>query len=159
MLLGAVLGIADQFAVSGADNLRNTALVAALLLVGQGLRIWREGWEEQKQHDDEEDAMVAAAEAAVLEDAEGRPVTVRLAGPRQPRWYQGRTPASVLKPSSHEQTVAALLIILSVSLGIMSLHADPKVPMSGLAPLSLIASFFIFAGAWRLLVDGDDKKK
>ena len=66
MLLGAVLGIADQFAVGSADNLRNTALVAALLLVGQGLRIWREGWEEQKQHDDEEDALVAA-EAAILE--------------------------------------------------------------------------------------------
>jgi hypothetical protein len=158
MLLGALLGIADQFAIGGADNLRNTALVAALLLVGQGLRIWREGWEEQKQHDDEEDAM-AAAEAAILEDAEGRPVTVRLAGPRQPRWYQGRTPASVSKPSSQEQTVAALLILLSISLGVMSLHADPNVAMSVLAPLSLVASFFIFAGAWRLLVDGENKKK
>lgn len=137
--IGLMLGWADQDAGAAAnDDLRIPAMIAALLLFGQGLTDLSVG----RSKPDEVEAEAAAEEVeAPGDDAATGPLPARLLS-------QGSTAAS--SPSA-ASALAIGLMVLGVWLGVkvLTVSAPPQ-----LSNLSLLAAFLLFAFGWKVLTRG-----
>jgi hypothetical protein len=137
IVIGIALGLVDQTSSEVSGALRVPALVAALILVGQGLNLL-------------EDARNARAAGQVIEDREPVPVGA------DPTAAPANAPRQVLiagadEPgrSSRTPTRAYLVLILAIWLGVATL-AFPTAPLQ-LILLSLLSAYLLFARGWRTM--------
>jgi hypothetical protein len=132
LVLGLALGIANQGADGTEMALRVPALLAALLMVGQGAMDIRKNLPRRQVETMQEESGPRGRELAVV-----RPI------PPQP-------PVTVLatKPSPSTLSVPLTVMLLAAWLGL----ADLKVAApAALSTLSLISAFALFAIGWGLL--------
>ncbi len=136
VLLGLLLGIANQGA-SGTDmSLRVPALLAALLMVAQGVVDFRRG---------------LVAKPTVEQIPENTPPTVTRELPTGRPGKLGRANASVapaVKPTLATLSLPISVMLLAAWLGWADLVTEAP---DSLAVLSLVASFALFALGWSLL--------
>jgi len=134
LVLGFALGVANQGAGGTAMALRVPALLAALLMVGQGIIELRKSWPRQEQVEilPEPDSGPRGRELAVVRPMPPRPpVTITTA-----------------RPSPSTLSVPISVMVLAAWLGL----ADLRVSAPGsLSVLCLITSFTLFALGWGLL--------
>ena len=133
LALGLALGIANQGAGDTAMGLRVPALLAALLMVGQGVVDIRKN-------------LPRRTVEVVPENGDGprsRELAVVRPMPPQP-------PVTVLttRPSPSTLSVPLAVIILAAWLGLADLRIDAP---ASLSTLSLISAFALFALGWGLL--------
>jgi hypothetical protein len=141
LMLGVLLGVSNQSASGTGMGLRVPALLAALLMVGQGVvdikrhlpkrRIVEES-DTQLLVDDGSGSGPRATELAVV-----RPLP-----PPQP------VQTNVVRPTKINLAVPLTVMVLAAWLGIADLRVDAP---ASLTVLSLIASFALFALGWSLL--------
>jgi hypothetical protein len=144
-VLGALLGIADTSASGGSAWLRVPALIAALLLVAQGLLDLEN---KRRVQGYESPAPLPSAAAVGLEAAPA-------ADPESPGRAAYREAVHVtVKPvpgstMRENRNVVSGVMGLSIWLGLATLKYphDPRLLVS----LSLIAAFLLFANAWAML--------
>jgi hypothetical protein len=140
LLLGVLLGIANQGADGTGMGLRVPALLAALLMVGQGVV-------DIKRHMPKS-RVVEESETLLVDDGSGSgPRPTELAVVRQ---LPPPTPvtSSVVRPSGINLAVPITVMVLAAWLGLADLRVDAP---TSLTVLSLIASFALFALGWSLL--------
>jgi hypothetical protein len=126
ILIGLLLGLVDQQASEVPGTLRFPALIAALILVGQGINQLSASGESEKK------------EAARESVAVGGPVP-----PGPAPVNRGADPDA---DDGSSGTGARLVLILAIWLGIASL----VYPSGGLLTgLSLLAAFLLFARGWK----------
>jgi hypothetical protein len=134
LMLGVLLGIANQGAGNAGMGLRVPALLAALLMVGQGVNSLRKNLPHRQEIEviPEPEAGPRGRELAVVRPLPPKqPVTVLAAKP---------TPAALSIPLT--------VMVLAAWLGL----ADLRVPAPpSLTTLSLIASFALFALGWGMM--------
>jgi hypothetical protein len=142
LCLGLLLGIVNQSAREVSGVLRVPALIAALILVGQALMMF--------DHPDP----APQRDVVVLPDG-GDQVTVRVEGPPGRAAYRETTQRVAgavrenVSAARDTKLVIWLGLVLAVWLGLATL-ANPTAPWL-LVLLSLLASFLLFADAWRSL--------
>jgi hypothetical protein len=131
LVLGLALGIANQGASGTEMGLRVPALLAALLMVGQGVVDLRKNLRRQVE---------IIPEAT---DSRGRELAVVRPMPPQ-------QPVSVLttRPSPSTLTVPLCVLFLASWLGLADLRIEAP---ASLSTLSLISAFALFAIGWGLL--------
>lgn len=133
LMLGLALGIANQGAGGTAMGLRVPALLAALLMVGQGVVDLRKNLRRQVELVQEtSDPSLRRRELAVVQSMPPNP------------------PVTVLttRPSPSTLGVPLTVLILAAWLGLADLRVDAPASLSTLA---LISSFALFALGWGLL--------
>ena len=144
LTLGILLGVSNQSAHDTGMGLRMPALLAALLMVGQGVvdikrhlpkRRIVEDTDTQLLVDDGSGSGPRATELAVVRN---------LPPPPPPAAVQ----ATVVRPTPVNLSVPITVMVLAAWLGLADLRVDA--PQS-LMVLSLIASFALFALGWSLL--------
>jgi len=137
IVIGLALGLVDQTSSEVSGMLRVPALIAALLLVGQGLNLL-------------EDARNARVAEQILEERErvhaGADDGSAPAAPRQV--VVPGTGDEVAEPAQ-TPTRAYLVLILAIWLGLATL-ANPTAPLS-LILLSLLSAYLLFAKGWRTM--------
>ncbi len=137
--IGLMLGWADQDAGQRAhDDLRIPAMIAALLLFGQGLSDLQAGHRTPAAEEEAE----AEAEAEAQEEA---------AAPGQtPARLLARSSSAASSPSA-ASALAIGLMLLGVWLGVKVLTVTAPAQLSN---LSLLAAFLLFAFGWKVLTRG-----
>jgi nitrate/nitrite transporter NarK len=140
VLLGVALGIANQGA-SGVDMaLRVPALLAALLMVGQGVF-------DIKRHLPRRRVIEETPERVIVDDSGGGARSTELAVVRNLPPPQPITPVAV-RPTAATLSVPIIVMVLAAWLGLADLNVSAP---ASLSVLSLIASFALFALGWSLL--------
>jgi hypothetical protein len=134
LVLGLALGIANQGASGTEMALRVPALLAALLMVGQGVVDIRKNLPRRQ---------VEVVPESGDSGPRGRELAVVRPMPPQP-------PVTVLatKPSPSTLSVPLTVMVLAAWLGLADLRVDAP---AGLSTLSLISAFALFALGWGLL--------
>jgi hypothetical protein len=134
LVLGLALGIANQGAGGTEMALRVPALLAALLMVGQGVVDIRKNLPRRQ---------IEVVPETVDPGPRGRELAVVRPIPPQP-------PVTVLatKPSPSTLSVPLTVMILAAWLGLADLRVNAP---EALSVLSLISSFALFALGWGLL--------
>jgi hypothetical protein len=134
LVLGLALGVANQGADGTAMALRVPALLAALLMVGQGVVDLRKNLPRRQ---------VEMVPETADPSTRGRELAVVRPMPPQP-------PVTVLatRPSPSTLSVPLAVIFLAAWLGLADLRVDAP---TSLTVLSLISSFALFALGWGLL--------
>jgi hypothetical protein len=145
IVIGLALGLVDQTSSEVSGMLRIPALVAALILVGQGLNmleLGRKSSDTQTVEELEPVSVVAPPPTAgAVGRASNRPVQ---------RVIADEPPA----PASDRSSMAWLVLGLAIWLGVATL-AFPTAPLS-LILLSLLAAYLLFAKGWRSMVPTRD---
>ncbi|HEY6798125.1 MAG TPA: hypothetical protein VI248_25895 [Kineosporiaceae bacterium] len=138
IVIGLALGLVDQSASEVSSALRVPALIAALVLVGQGLNLLEEvrGARQVEEVAHQHVAAGAADETAVLPPQPQQQIVV--AGSEDDVAESRRAPAR-----------SYLVLALAIWLGVATL-SFPTAPLS-LILLSLLSAYLIFAKAWRTL--------
>jgi hypothetical protein len=134
LILGFALGVANQGAGGTAMALRVPALLAALLMVGQGINDLRKNLPRQQQVE-----MLPEPESG----SRGRELAVvRPMPPKQP--------VSIIttRPTPQTLSVPLTVMFLAAWLGLADLRVAAP---ASLSVLSLIAAFALFALGWGLL--------
>jgi hypothetical protein len=133
LVLGLALGVANQGAGDTAMGLRVPALLAALLMVGQGVVDIRKN--------------LPRRTVEVIPDGEGGPRSRELAVVRP---MPPQPPVSVLttRPSPSTLSVPLTVMFLAAWLGLADLRIAAP---ASLSTLSLISAFALFALGWGLL--------
>jgi hypothetical protein len=134
LVLGLALGVANQGAGDTAMALRVPALLAALLMVGQGVNDLRKN-------------MPHRQEVEVLPESDGTPRGRELAVVR-PMPPQRPVTIMATRPSPQTLSVPITVLILAAWLGLADLRIDAP---ASLSVLSLISAFALFAIGWGLL--------
>jgi hypothetical protein len=134
LVLGLALGIANQGAGGTAMALRAPALLAALLMVGQGVNDLRKN-------------MPRRQEIEVLPEPDGSPRGRELAVVRP---IPPQKPVTIMatRPSPSTLSVPITVMFLAAWLGLADLRIDAP---PSLSVLSLISAFALFAIGWGLL--------
>lgn len=152
MAFGAYLGLVNQASSGTSGWLRVPAMLAAFILVAQGIMRFQQirGGDESHRSDNSDIEVAEVIEwnppTAELE-APGRarhrdvPVTVKVSG--------GGTAEIDDSPPDEKPVAIYLIMALAVWLGLASL-ANPGAPRS-LLVMSLLAAFLLFAEAWQML--------
>jgi len=141
IVIGLAMGLVDETSSEVSGMLRVPALIAALILVGQGLALLEDAREARQfeQVVEEERERIPAGtldDTAVLAPA---PRQVVVAGnPDEPEGGVRTTP-----------TRAYLVLLLAVWLGLATL-ANPTAPLQ-LILLSLASAYLLFAKGWRIM--------
>jgi hypothetical protein len=134
LILGLALGVANQGAGGTAMALRVPALLAALLMVGQGVNDLRKNMPHRQEVEvlPENDPGVRGRELAVV-----RPLPPK-------------TPVTIMatRPSPATLSVPLTVLILAAWLGLADLRIHAP---ASLSVLSLISAFALFALGWGLL--------
>jgi hypothetical protein len=130
--LGIALGLANQNADNTAMGLRVPALLAALLMVGQGVVNLRKSLPRQEHIEVVPDGENRGRELAVV-----RPMPARSPG----------TPVAV-RPTPATLSVPIVVVLLAAWLGLADLRVAAPPTLS---VLSLVAAFALFALGWGLL--------
>ena len=136
LLLGFLLGISNQGAEGTSMSLRVPALLAALLMVGQGVVDFRR-------------ALVAKPTVEQVSESASAPISRELPTGKPAR--SGRQSVSVapaVKPTLSTLAVPIVVLALAAWLGWADLVTTAP---DSLAVLSLVASFALFALGWSLL--------
>jgi hypothetical protein len=140
LLLGVLLGIANQNAGGTDLGLRIPALLAALLMVGQGVVDIKRHLPKRR--------IVEESDTLLVDDGSGQgPRATELAVVRQMP-PQAPVPSNVVRPTKTNLAVPITVMVLAAWLGIADLMVDAP---TSLTVLSLIASFALFALGWSLL--------
>jgi hypothetical protein len=135
-LLGILLGISNQGAAGTSMNLRVPALLAALLMVGQGAVDFRRG---------------LVAKPTVEQIPENTPPQLTRELPPSKTVRTPRQNVSVMPPVKPTlSTLAVPIIVLTLAAWLGWADLVTSAPDS-LAVLSLVASFALFALGWSLL--------
>jgi hypothetical protein len=134
LVLGLALGIANQGAGDTAMALRVPALLASLLMVGQGVVEIRKN-------------LPRRAIEVVPDAGDGGPRSRELAVVR-PMPPQPPVTVIATKPSPSTLSVPLTVMVLAAWLGLADLRVDAP---AGLSTLSLISAFALFALGWGLL--------
>jgi hypothetical protein len=137
LVLGIALGIANQGAGDTEMALRVPALLAALLMVGQGVNDLRKNWPHRQEVEvlPESDSASGAPRGREL-------AVVRPLPPAHPVTIMAS------RPSPATLSVPITVLILAAWLGLADLRVDAPPALSA---LSLIAAFALFAIGWGLL--------
>jgi hypothetical protein len=132
--LGIALGLANQGATDTAMGLRVPALLAALLMVGQGIVNIRKSLPRQEHIE-------------VVQEGGNGPRGRELAVVHS---IPSRSPASPVsvRPTPATLSVPVVVLLLAAWLGLADLRVDAP-PL--LSVLSLVAAFALFALGWGLL--------
>lgn len=142
--LGFLLGWADQNATSLKNDLRFPAMIAALLLFGQGgaeILSWLQTKSEEGK----------AADARAKELEEQLPPEEPAPAPTAPPAARLMSRSSITPTApSGASTLAVGLMGLGVWLGLETLYVE-KLPV---VTLSLLAAFLLFTFGWKLLTKG-----
>jgi hypothetical protein len=138
ILLGITLGLAVQQAAETHQQLRVVALIAALVIVAQGVLDLQLTGRRRR----------AALAVAVQEQADERAVSAGVGKPR-PAFRVGRP-----RPDRSALTSALLIMGLAIWLGVANLFEDdaPKT----LIWLSLLAAVVLFAIGWAIMRNATD---
>jgi hypothetical protein len=140
LMLGILLGVANQGAHDTAMGLRVPALLAALLMVGQGVVDIKRHLPKRR--------IVEDSDTLLVDDGSGNgPRATELAVVRQ---LPSPAPvaANVVRPTPVNMAVPITVMVLAAWLGL----ADLRTPApTSLTVLCLIASFALFALGWSLL--------
>jgi hypothetical protein len=140
LTLGIMLGVANQGAEGVGMGLRVPALLAALLMVGQGVVDIKRHLPKRR--------IVEESDTLLVDDGSGNgPRATELAVVRQlppPPPVQ----ATVVRPTPVNLSVPITVMVLAAWLGLADLRVEAP---PGLMVLSLIASFALFALGWSLL--------
>lgn len=147
MVIGVSLGLSDQAAVNTSNDLRVPALIAALLLAGQGLKDYLEGRDKAAAAQEVRRVRQHAGGGGYADDEP--PADTPPAPPRP--WYRGASLVGRSVPSRATSTVAFLLMVLAVWLGLAVLTVTSA--PAALGSLSLVASFLLFAFGWKTLTE------
>jgi hypothetical protein len=134
IVIGLALGLVDQTSSEVSGVLRVPALVAALILVGQGLNLL-----DQARKGDDVD-IVTSDRVQVGAGGGGAPAA--------PVVNRGVDPDAAEDGGS--SSMAWLVLGLAIWLGLATL-AYPTAPLS-LILLSLLAAYLLFARGWKLMV-------
>jgi hypothetical protein len=135
LVLGLALGVANQGAGGTAMGLRVPALLAALLMVGQGVNDLRKN-------------MPRRQEVEVLPDPDGNAPRGRELAVVRPIPPQKPVTIMATRPSPATLSVPLTVMILAAWLGLADLRIDAP---ASLSVLSLISAFALFALGWGLL--------
>jgi len=139
IVIGLALGLVDQTSSEVSGMLRVPALIAALLLVGQGLNLL-------------EDARNARVAEQILEERERERVHAGAddgSAPAAPRQVVVPGTGDEVAEPAQTPTRAYLVLILAIWLGLATL-ANPTAPLS-LILLSLLSAYLLFAKGWRTM--------
>jgi hypothetical protein len=136
VLLGLALGIANQSANGTEMVLRVPALLAALLMVSQGVLQLRRSLPRQEKVE------VVADEPEPTTQRGRELALVRSLPPKQP------ITVSTPKPSPATLSVPIVVMILAAWLGLADLRVSSPASLSA---LSLLSAFALFALGWSLL--------
>ena len=141
LLLGVLLGIANQSAEGTGMGLRVPALLAALLMVGQGVV-------DIKRHLPKRRIVEESDTQVLVDDGSGSgPRATELAVVR-PLPPPAPVQATAVRPTKINLAVPLTVMVLAAWLGIADLRVEAP---ASLTVLSLIASFSLFALGWSLL--------
>ncbi len=131
--LGIALGLANQGASGTEMALRVPALLAALLMVGQGVNNLRNGLPRQQQIAVRpEDASSRSRELAVVREMAPKPTVAVV----------------TTKPSPATLSVPIVVMLLAAWLGLADLRVSSP---ATLGVLSVVSAFALFALGWGLL--------
>jgi hypothetical protein len=140
IVIGLAIGLVDLTSSEVSGMLRIPALIAGLILVGQGLNLLEDSRTarvaEQVIEEQRESVAVGAADTASL--STGTPRQVVVAGAAVDDGEPQRTP-----------TRAYLVLGLAIWLGVATL-AYPTAPLA-LILLSLLSAYLLFAKGWRTM--------
>lgn len=158
--LGILLGIVCAVPTSGEMGLRVPALLAALVMVAQGLldlgRVRQERLDRERQEQQDAEGRERAAQAkeshARQQPAgtalEGRVLGPGEAPPRDDARAAQRVPPVVARTPKESMTIPMLVLGLAVWLGLAVIGLDASAVLRG---LSLLAAFLLFSHGWSLL--------
>ena len=139
LALGILLGVANQGAEGVGMGLRVPALLAALLMVGQGVVDIKRHLPKRR--------IVEESDTLLVDDGTGNgPRATELAVVRQ--LPPPPVNAVVVRPTPVNLSVPITVMVLAAWLGLADLRVEAP---PGLMVLSLIASFALFALGWSLL--------
>jgi uncharacterized membrane protein len=157
VVLGALLGAADLNAPEVSGWLRVPALIAALILVAQGLLDFENARRAQQMHLPLPDGSLPAlnptpsvplhADDVILEDGSPQSASVALEHAIQAQALAARLVAGTTVRESSGAVMAVLVLAVWLGLATLSYSSAP----GALLTLSLIASFLLFASAWSML--------
>jgi hypothetical protein len=140
LILGIMLGVANQGAEGTGMGLRVPALLAALLMVGQGVVDIKRHLPKRR--------IVEESDTLLVDDGSGSgPRATELAVVRQLPPPPPVT-ASVVRPTPVNFSVPITVMVLAAWLGLADLRVEAP---TSLMVLSLIAAFALFALGWSLL--------
>lgn len=140
VVLGVALGIANQAASGTAMGLRVPALLAALLMVAQGVLDIKRHLPRRR--------IVEETDSVMVDDGSGQGSrATELAVVRQLPPPQSITPVAV-RPTPVNMAVPISVMVLAAWLGLADLRVESP---TSLTVLSLIAAFALFALGWSLL--------
>ena len=139
LVLGALLGVANQDASRTSMTLRVPALLAALLMVGQGAVASKRTLPARQRRTVSHSRTVDQRGQAVREAPRATVTEIN----------QRAVPAAAVRPTAATLSVPISVMILSAWLGLADLTVDDAPAM--LSVLSLIAAFTLVALAWSLL--------
>ncbi|GAB3280601.1 hypothetical protein [Kineosporia babensis] len=133
LVLGILLGMADQQADGAGMMLRIPALIAALIMVAQGIQLILRGLPRETE--------VEVVEVVDDTDPAHARTTVR------PRPWATQMAAFRTDPGS--AGMPALVIVLAIWLGLATLRIDDA--PANLSNLSMLSAFVLFALGWTLI--------
>jgi hypothetical protein len=131
IVIGLALGLVDQTASDVSGVLRVPALIAALILVGQGLNL-----------------LDLARQPEAVDESAGR-VAVGAGAPGVPGGVNRGIDPDAEDDGSGSAAMARAVLLLAIWLGLATL-AYPTAPVS-LVLLSLLAAYLLFARGWKLM--------
>ena len=158
VLLGALLGLENLNSPEANGWLRVPALLAALILVAQGLLDFENGRRARAMHlpapegslpalNPSSPAVVLNADDVVVHESRPTGGAVALEQAIQAQALAARLVAGTAVRESRGAVVAVLVLAIWLGLATLSFSTSP----SSLLHLSLLASFLLFASAWSLL--------
>jgi|GEM_PF-6082391 len=141
VLLGIALGISNQAATGTAMLLRTPAMLASLLMVGQGLLEIKRHWPRKVER-----IAIPDSEERIVDMTTGQ-ARVRELATVQELPAPPVTPVTA-RPSASTMAVPVLVMLLAAWLGLADLQVEAP---GDLTFLALVASFLLFALGWSLL--------
>ena len=147
IVIGMALALYDQTASEVSGTLRVPALLAGLILVGQGINDFRAAYAEQQARRDGEPVPEYATS--------GAPPTQQLRTADAPQVNRGVDPDAA--DDNGPGSLPWLVIALAVWLGLATLAYPTAPPM--LIVLSLLAAFLLFSKGWGLVSAERQHKK
>jgi hypothetical protein len=138
LLLGILLGVTNQAADGVGMGLRVPALLAALLMTGQGVVDLKRHWPKQVR--------VVVKKEAVRED--GTVARTTELAPVTPLPPPRRVAVEVVRPTAPNLAVPITVMVLAAWLGLADLRVEAP---TSLTVLCLISAFALFALGWSLL--------
>lgn len=158
VLLGALLGLENLNSPEANGWLRVPALLAALILVAQGLLDLENGRRARAMHltppegslpalNPSTPAVVLNADDVVVHQSRAQPGAVALEQAIQAQVLAARLVAGTSVRESRGAVVAVLVLAIWLGLSTLNYSTSP----AALLYLSLLASFLLFASAWSML--------